>query len=124
MFSGDKTDLFVQTLQQCERAHDPSALIALFTDDAVIETPATTKRQSVFAGKRGATAFFGAYLNQFDSIESTLHDAHEFGDIAVLEWQTHGVLADGKSVDYRGVSIVEFADAKIKRFSAYHAAAA
>ncbi len=120
MLSDDQADRFIEALKRIERERDPSPLVELFDDDAVIDSPAQGRS---LAGKAGAHQFWSAYLRAFDRVESNVQQAHEFGDIAILEWQSSAVLRTGKPVDYHGVSVVEFCQDKIKRFCAYFDAA-
>ena len=112
---------FIHSLIQSERNREPSDLIELFADDAILESTADSQS---YRGKNGARRFWCEYLASFDRIESLLQNSHEFGDIAVLEWEKHGVLPSGQSIDYCGVSIVEFDKMKIKRFVSYDRPAA
>jgi len=113
--------LFIQTLKQIERNGDPSALVELFREDSVIDSPAQGRQ---LAGKDGARRYWTDYLHAFCRIESEVRQALEFGDIAVFEWRSSAILRTGRSIDYQGVSVVEFRDHKIKRFATYYDAAA
>lgn len=118
MSSDSKSQLFIRRLHQAERQNNPSALVELFTESSVVDTPVRT---GAYAGKTGAERFWTHYLKTFRRVESHFHTTHEFGDIAVLEWECHGILPTGKPIDYSGVSVVEFAeDETIKRFATYY----
>jgi ketosteroid isomerase-like protein len=118
MSSDSKCQQFISRLRQCERDNDPSALVDLFADDAVVDTPV---RSAAYSGKAGAERFWSNYLETFNRVESHFHTTLEFGDIAVLEWECRGILPTGRPIDYSGVSIVEFGkDESIKRFATYY----
>lgn len=121
MSSEGNAEHFIQSLKQSEREKEPSIIVDLFAEDAVLEAPVTTRE---FEGKDGARRFWTSYLETFNRIESKFRDPHEFGDIAVLEWESRGILPTGRPIGYSGVSIVEFDQKKIKRFATYYDTAA
>jgi hypothetical protein len=44
--------------------------------------------------------------------------------LAVLEWESEGTLPGGEPIRYPGVSVIEFADGRVGRFSTYYDSAA
>ena len=104
---------FKEALQQTEQSRDASAVASLFKEGAQLTN---------LGGDHGddATKFWQIYLDQFSEIRSefTGEIASEGG--AALEWQSRGKLRDGKSVEYRGVSVLEFDDGGVTSFRTYY----
>jgi hypothetical protein len=104
---------FKQALQETEQSRDPAAVASLFEEGAQLTN---------LGGDHGTDArkFWQVYLDQFQEIRS------EFtGDIisersAALEWQSRGRLKDGREVDYRGVSVIDFGGDKLSGFRTYY----
>ena len=120
--SGDngKTKLaarFKEALQQSEQSRDPSAVASLFREGA---------RLTNLGGDHGddATKFWQIYLEQFSDIRSEFTSEIVTDKTAALEWQSSGKLADGRSVDYRGVSVIEFDGDALTSFRTYYDSAA
>ena len=116
-----RAERFMSALQQAESSHSVDPLVALFAADAELENPARSVRRN---GTDGARAFWRDYLSAFDRIHSEFThviDDGGGGDAATLEWRSDGRLAhSGEPISYRGVSIVEFAGDKVRRFVTYY----
>jgi ketosteroid isomerase-like protein len=112
---------FAKAVQQAETEKKPDTLVKLFADDASIEAPV---REQGEHGTAGAHAFWKQYLDLFQSIRSNFTRIHTAGDTGVLEWESTGNLKSGWPITYKGVSIVEFAGGKVKRFATYYDSAA
>lgn len=121
MATANNAERFKATVQQIEKVKDPGPLVTLFAEDATLDAPA---REQVLRGKQGATIFWSEYLNAFKDIESTFTETKDYGDYAVLEWESNGTLPTGKPIKYRGVSIVSFKGDKVTRFVTYYDSAA
>ncbi|MGC4032115.1 MAG: nuclear transport factor 2 family protein [Tepidisphaeraceae bacterium] len=114
-------DAFKEALQQTEQTRDPSALVHLFADCATIDTPA---REGKLCGPESIGHFWQEYLAAFQTIRSTFTREHTIGDTSILEWVGDGVLANGRPVHYRGVSIITFRGYKVHSFTTYYDSAA
>lgn len=119
--SHPKADAFIAALRAAESSGDPAPLAQLYAADSECtnlakETPET--------GIEGARKFWADYLKAFKSIESKFHNVIGTDDHAVLEWVSAGELPNGKPISYRGVSVIEYAGDKVKRFHSYYDSAA
>ncbi|HSH40102.1 MAG TPA: nuclear transport factor 2 family protein [Chthoniobacterales bacterium] len=108
---------FKQALQQTEQSRDPSAVASLFRGGA---------RLTNLGGDHGtdATKFWQIYLDQFSDIRSDFTGEITSDGTAALEWQSRGTLADGRPVEYRGVSAIEFDNDAVTSFRTYYDSAA
>lgn len=115
------TQQFMSALRQIERTKDPEPLVALFGDDAELRN---LSRNEPSQGVDGAREFWQRYLGDFGDIASTFEHVVEGPDGAAMEWISEGTLAKGSPIAYRGVSIIETADGKVRRFRTYYDTAA
>ena len=109
-------DRFAAALDTLEQDGDVDAMVALYADDAQIGNVLT---RGAFSGPEGARDFWQEYRGTFRDLHSTYRSKSADGPVAVLEWQSTGHLADGTPVDYDGVSVLEVADGRVTRFTAY-----
>lgn len=114
-------DRFMAALQEAERSHDPSPLVALFDDDAELHTLA---KEEVATGRDGATRFWADYLKVFERVKSEFTRVVADDTGAAMEWVADGTLATGKPIRYRGVSVIELAGDRVKTFRTYYDTAA
>ena len=119
--ASETAERFMKALQQTEAARDPGPVSDLFGDDAELTTLAHPDPRR---GRDGAKQFWAEYLHAFGQIRSQFGDVHEAGPVAVLEWSSDGELPDGSPVHYRGVSILETADGRVRKFRTYYDSAA
>lgn len=113
--------LFARTLQQTEKERDVGPLVELFDDGAELENLAA---ESPLTGRDGARRFWQKYLDSFREVASTFTHVHEADGTAVLEWVSEGELPGGHPVRYRGVSVLEIADGRVRKFRTYYDSAA
>jgi ketosteroid isomerase-like protein len=108
---------FKQALQQTEQSRDPSAVASLFREGA---------RLTNLGGDHGTDAhkFWQVYLEQFSDIRSEFTAETISERSAALEWQSRGTLTDGREVDYRGVSVIDFEGDALTGFRTYYDSAA
>ena len=108
---------FKEALQQTEQSRDPSAVASLFKEGA---------RLTNLGGDHGndATKFWQVYLEQFSEIHSEFTGEITSDGSAALEWESRGTLTDGRAVDYRGVSVIEFENDAVTSFRTYYDSAA
>ncbi len=113
---------FVRTLQQIEEAHDPAAMVALYTEESTLWKPSLQQPKE---GLEGAQTFWSEYLAPFSRIHSSFNNVIENaqGDI-VLEWVGEGELERGGPIRYTGVSLVRMVEGKVKYFRTYYDSAA
>jgi len=112
---------FAKTLQRIEKERDPGPLVELFDDGAELEN-LTTK--SPVKGRDGAKQFWQKYLDSFKQVESKFTHTHEADGVAVLEWVSEGTLPNGQPIRYRGVSVLELANDRVRKFRTYYDSAA
>ena len=120
--SGDNGNIglparFKEALQQTEQSRDPSVIASLFKEGA---------RLTNLGGDHGndATRFWQIYLEQFSNIRSEFTGEVTSDRSAALEWESRGTLTDGRAVDYRGVSLIEFDGDAVTSFRTYYDSAA
>ena len=108
---------FKAALQQAEQSGDAQPVASLFRQGA----PLTN-----LGGDHGTDAakFWQVYLEQFRDIRSEFIGEIVSDGTAALEWQSRGTLADGRSVDYRGVSVIDFDGDAVTSFRTYYDSAA
>jgi ketosteroid isomerase-like protein len=108
---------FKQALQETEKAGDPKHVASLFAEGA----PLTN-----LGGDHGTdpAMFWQKYLEQFRDIRSEFTSETVSDRSAALEWQSRGTLNDGRPVDYRGVSVIEFDNDRVTSFRTYYDSAA
>jgi ketosteroid isomerase-like protein len=108
---------FKEALQKTEQERDPAHVAKLFARGAHLTN---------LRGDHGsdATAFWQLYLEQFRQIRSEFAGEVVTEKQAALEWQSRGTTADGKAVDYRGVTVIEFDGDAITNFRTYYDSAA
>ena len=110
---------FMQTLQQFEADGKVDPLVALFADDADAAN-LTHKEQ----GRDGVRKFWEDYRGAFREVRSAFKAVIAGDGGAALEWESEGALPTGAPIRYRGVSLLEFAGDKVKRFRTYYDSAA
>ena len=108
---------FKQALQQTEQSRDATAVARLFREGAHLTN---------LGGDHGtdATKFWQLYLEQFSEIASEFTGEVVSDRTAALEWESRGKLADGRPVEYRGVSVIEFDHDTLTSFRTYYDSAA
>ena len=115
------TDQFIAALHQAEASGDPNPLAALFAADSECTNLA---KEAPETGVDGARKFWGDYLKSFQQVKSEFFNVIKADDHAVLEWTSTGTLPGGKPIKYRGVSVLQYAGDKVKRFHTYYDSAA
>ncbi len=113
--SKEVADRFIEALWKLEEDRDVEALVEVHTEDCDTGNVAVPK---TFSGHEGLREFWTNYRKTFDKMKSEFRNVIATDDRAALEWTTEGT-AEGNSVFYGGVSILEIEDDKVKRFMAY-----
>ena len=111
-----RAEEFINALRQLEERGDVEAIIPVFAEDAELSNPTDN---SPHRGREGAKEFWGAYRRTFTEIHSEFRNIAESDRAALLEWTSRGRTATGEEFEYEGVSVLEFADDKVRRFRAY-----
>ncbi|AGY57211.1 nuclear transport factor 2 family protein [Gloeobacter kilaueensis] len=112
---------FMHTLQQIEQTRDVQPMVALFSDDSQLSNLAI---EEPLRGTAGARQFWLGYLSAFRHVSTRFTRALEAKQVAVLEWVSEGALPDERPIHYRGVTIIEFEDDKVRNFRSYYDSAA
>ena len=111
------TDAFMRALQDFEATGDPAPLLALFEPEAYAMNLGRTEPAH---GAQEIEGFWRDYRAVFRDIRSEFTHVIEGQDGAVLEWVSRGSLPNGDPVEYKGVSVLETAGAKVRRFRTYY----
>lgn len=116
MAEQDLTRRFIDALGRLEQDREVEPLVALHAEDSDVGNVNAPER---FHGPDGARRFWTEYRATFGEMRSEFRNTITTGDRAALEWTTTGTTADGKPVEYEGVSILEVERDTITRFRAY-----
>jgi ketosteroid isomerase-like protein len=109
---------FADALQAFEADADPATLTPLFADDA------TALRLDARGERTDVERFWREYRAQFSEISTTFTHAVAGDDACVLEWGSEARLINGRTVEYRGVTVLEFDGEAITRLRTYYDSAA
>jgi ketosteroid isomerase-like protein len=107
---------FIDALTALERHGDLEPIVALHADDAELSNP---NEPTPLRGRDGAERFWRAYRDAFAEIRSEFRHVLEDGDASLLEWASTGRLASGAPLRYEGVTSLEWAGDRVRRFRAY-----
>jgi hypothetical protein len=114
--------LFADALQKVENSGDTGALLERFADGAELLRP---EANDSHVSDDDAAAFWDSYLSQFSEISTEFIHMEEGDSQAWLEWVSRGKLSTGRSIEYRGVSLLTLGDeGKVRRFATYYDTAA
>ena len=114
-------ETFINALHSLETNGRLDELVALFSENCELENLAAT---TPVKGRDSAHQFWGNYYAAFQQIQSEFTRLLEADDFAVLEWTARGLMQDGNPIEYRGVTILEFAQGKVQRLQTYYDTAA
>ncbi|MDQ6656126.1 MAG: nuclear transport factor 2 family protein [Verrucomicrobiota bacterium] len=108
---------FKQALQQTEQTRDAKHVASLFAEGAEL---------SNLGGDHGTDAerFWSVYLQQFSEIRSEFTGEVVSDTGAALEWKSRGTTAEGKPIEYSGISLIEFDGDRVTSFRSYYDSAA
>lgn len=107
---------FIDALHSLEADRNLDEIVALFSDDCEVGNIVVPEK---FHGKDGARQFWTKYRDTFETLQSSFRNTIETNDRAALEWTTEAKAAEGESIHYEGVSLLEFQSNAITRFRAY-----
>ena len=111
----DLTARFIDALRRLEEDGDVEALVGLYASDAVA---GNVLRVDGYRGPDGAREFWTAYRHQFRTVTSTFDNVVQGDGVAALEWSSTGTV-NGRSVAYRGVTVLEADGDAVSRTCAY-----
>jgi ketosteroid isomerase-like protein len=114
----ERARTFATALQEFERSTDPAGLVALFTADAGLT------RLDARGERQDPEAFWREYRDQFDELSTTFEHVVEGDDRCALEWTSRGRLSTGRPIEYRGVTVLEFAGQEVAQLRTYYDTAA
>lgn len=109
---------FVGALRKFEQDQDPSTLVGLFADAAVLT------RLDGRGEREDAEGFWRQYREQFHDLSTTFFNVVEGSDQFALEWTSKGTLANDRPLTYSGVTVLDFADEQIVQLRTYYDTAA
>ena len=99
------------------RSLDPEAFLRLFADDAELHDPAAP---AVLKGKTAIGAFYRGICGSFRSLAVKEEGILEQGNAAAFRFTCTGVTADGRSVSFPVMDVVETGpDGRIKVLRGY-----
>lgn len=104
---------FREALQQTEQSNDPQPVAALFRAGAKLVNLGGDHTTD-------ARKFWANYLAQFSEIHSEFIGEVRSDQSAALEWKSAGKLPDGRPVEYRGVSLLDFDGEEVTSFRTYY----
>jgi len=111
----ERARAFADALKTFEQEKDVSVLTRLFADDA------TTLRLDGRGERKGEVAeFWQEYRGQFDDLQTTFYNVVEGSDQFALEWTSTGTLTDGRSIEYRGVTVIDLNGDTISKLRTYY----
>jgi ketosteroid isomerase-like protein len=119
--ASDRAERFMNALQESEKSGDVGPLVEQFSSDSVLSRLSQVEEWN---GTEGAREFWEEYLSAFDEIRSNFLNVVEQDNSVVLEWESEGRLPNGHPLAYRGVSILEFQDDRVRHFRTYYDSAA
>ena len=116
-----KSHAFMEAIKEMELSRSVDQLLLLFTADATLDSIAYDEPRTGLADIR---TFWEEYLGAFKEVATKFTQVINVNDVAVLEWTSKGTLTNGLPVRYRGATLLEFVDDRVKSFRAYYDSAA
>jgi len=111
------TDEFIRGLQGFERTGEVAPLVALFHEDG---EAVNLGRTEPARGHEEIEGFWRDYRAVFRTIRSEFTHVIEGQGGAVLEWVSRGALSNGEPVEYKGVTVLEVEDGRVRRCRTYY----
>ena len=107
---------FIAALAALEERRELEPIVAVYADGCEVGNVVSPRR---FSGPEGAREFWSTYRETFGEMKSEFRTIVETDDRVALEWTTTGTSADGATVEYDGVSILDLDGEHVTRFWAY-----
>jgi len=96
---------------------DVDAYLALFSDDIVLQVPG----RDPVAGIEAYAQLVRQSLAHVRPVRFDFHQLAVHGDVVLAEWTIDlEVRADGRPISYRGMSVCEIAEGRIRRWREYY----
>jgi ketosteroid isomerase-like protein len=111
------TEEFMRVLRQFEHSGDVGPLVALFHQDG---EAVNLGRTEPARGHEEIEGFWRDYRAVFRTIRSAFTHVIEGQGGAVLEWVSRGELSNGEPVEYKGVTVLELEEERIRRCRTYY----
>ena len=106
----------LQALLDAFNAHDLDAIMELFTEDCVFDTPRGPAPGGLrLVGKEQVRSGFQARFDGIPDIEYGDDRHWTCGDRAVSEWTIRGTRSSGEPIEVRGCDLFELTDGRISR---------
>jgi ketosteroid isomerase-like protein len=100
--------------------HDLDAIMALFADDCVFESPRGPEPWGKrYDGKEAVAAGLGARFSGIPDVSYEGHGDFVSGDRGVSEWTLRGTTVDGERLEVRGCDLWTFRGDEIVRKDSY-----
>jgi len=115
----DRTDAvrLFESRRDAWLAEDVDAYLALFSDDVILQVPG---RDPVV----GIAAYAEMVRTSLAHVRPVRFDFHQLavhGDVVLAEWTIDlEVRADGRPISYRGMSVCEIAEGRIRRWREFY----
>ena len=114
-----KLDVLERMLDGFNR-HDLGAIMALFADDCVFESPRGPQPWGRrFEGKRDVAEGLGARFSGIPDVSYEGHGDFVSGDRGASEWTLRGTTVDGERLEVRGCDLWTFRGDEILRKDSY-----
>lgn len=113
---------FIDQLHKLEQGDTAEAeeMAALFSDDAELNNPLIEHDGKNRSGREAIARFWKEYKSSFKDIHSEFTDVTTGSQSAGLFWHSSGVSANGKPLQYKGVTqLVLNESGKIRSFAGY-----
>lgn len=111
---------FALAITTLETEGDVEPVVALYAEHSV---SGNSLRPDAFEGLDGARRFWQQYRDQFSTVHSTFRRIIEADGSGVLEWDSVGEVL-GRTLSYRGVTVLDVDGPLITRSCAYFDSAA
>lgn len=115
--ASDIIQKFIRALKKAEKTRETEPIVTLFTEESELSNLATA---TPLFGKAGAYRFWRDYLLVFKSVETHFIRIIECNQVAVLEWQSDGILSSGRPCHYSGTTILDIDQSQISRLRSYY----
>lgn len=114
--ASERVQRFLDALRALEESGDVGPMSSLFTSDCEVSNVASPH---VWQGIEEAHRFWRDYRGNFVDVRSEFRSIIEAGDKAALEWSSQGEAVGGQSIEYEGVTLLEFEGDQIRRLRAF-----
>lgn len=110
---------FRQALGILEETGEAGPMTQLYAQE-----PTLTSLGRHYSGKGAVEEFWTEYRNQFSRIKSSFTDQIDDENKSALFWGSNGELVSGRSISYRGVSLIKTNGDLIESFETIYDSAA